>query len=80
MLKLNSLEGMIIGAIGGIIIGAIGGAVAGVLMAPQSGKKTRRALREQASDIGEAIVEKSQDILKAGRHQVSKALRHGKVA
>ena len=80
MLKQNFLEGIIIGAIGGVLIGAIGGAVTGVLMAPQSGKKTRAALREQASDIGEAIGEKSQDIIDAGKRKVSKALQHGKAA
>ncbi len=75
MLKQNFLMGIIIGAIGGLILGAIGGAVAGVLMAPQSGKKTRTALREQVDELGETIKDKSQDILKAGKRQVSMVLQ-----
>lgn len=35
----------------GVVVGAAAGVVAGVLMAPESGERTRRAIAEKAQDL-----------------------------
>ena len=37
----------------GLIAGAVIGAVAGVLLAPKTGKETRKLLKERATQLGE---------------------------
>jgi len=64
--------------VGGVVLGMLVGAVSGVLFAPQSGEETREHLRKQADDIGESIRDKGQDILNAGKRQISTALQHGR--
>ena len=36
----------------GLAVGAIAGALAGTLMAPKSGKETRKAIRTRAGELG----------------------------
>jgi|SRR5690348_15536022 gas vesicle protein len=56
------------GALIGWFIGGalVGGAVA-ILMAPQSGERTRRKLKKQAEKGRKSLLESSQDIVARGR-------------
>lgn len=53
--------------IGWLLIGAAAGAGIALLYAPRSGKETRRIIRRSAEDAKDAIVEKGEDLLDAGR-------------
>lgn len=41
--------------IGGICLGAIAGAIAGVLMAPSSGRETRRQIKAKAQEMTDEL-------------------------
>lgn len=44
-----------------VVTGLVTGAVAGLLFAPQSGKKTRQQIKDEASKVGDEIGEKSKE-------------------
>ncbi len=55
--------------------GAIAGAVAGILLAPQSGEETRRALKGYARKTEEEVIEKAKEaraaldeVIERGKH------------
>jgi gas vesicle protein len=50
----------------GLIAGAIIGAVAGLLLAPKSGKETRKLLKDRASQLGEKASTSFTNILGKG--------------
>ena len=55
------------------LIGAIAGGVAALLYAPQSGKKTRKQIREYVGEFVERTTAKAKDAVSRGVKQV----RHG---
>lgn len=50
----------ILGFVVGLTFGTLLGALTALLLAPQSGKKTRRQIRRTAGDLGDAASEKLQ--------------------
>jgi gas vesicle protein len=55
------------GLIGWLVVGAILGAAVALLLAPESGAKTRRKLRNQAERGRKTILESGQEIFDRGR-------------
>ena len=61
----------------GALIGAAAGAIAGVLLAPKSGKETRKELGKKAKDYSEKAkecAEKGKDFVVAEAKQVGEAV------
>jgi len=50
-----------------LLIGAAAGAGIALLYAPKTGKDTRRLIRRRAEDARDALTEKGEDLLEAGR-------------
>ena len=50
-----------------LLIGAAAGAGVALLYAPQSGEETRKFIRRTAGDAKDAVVDKGEEILDAGR-------------
>jgi gas vesicle protein len=55
------------GLIGWLVVGAILGAAVALLLAPESGEKTRRKLMKQAERGRKTILESGQEIFDRGR-------------
>lgn len=55
------------GVIGWLVVGVVLGAAAALLLAPESGKRTRRKLMKQAERGRKTILESSQEIFDRGR-------------
>ena len=60
-------------AVAFFLVGAAVGAGIALLVAPQSGKQTRRLLQRQYEDAAEAIAEKAGAIRERGREMVDEA-------
>ncbi|HRX43634.1 MAG TPA: YtxH domain-containing protein [Candidatus Dojkabacteria bacterium] len=60
----------------GLLFGAVIGATAGILLAPQSGVKTREDIKKLALDMGD----KAQDLYSYARKQVEKKIKEVKAA
>ena len=58
------------GLLAGLLIGGLAGAVAMLLLAPQSGKKTRTKLLRQGRDLREQAVEAVEDKLEQAHDEV----------
>ena len=61
-----------------LLIGSLAGAVTMLLLAPQSGKKTRRKLRRQSHELREQTAETVEDALDQARdksHQITHDVR-----
>ena len=76
----GSLAGLLAGLLIGLLIGGLTGAVTMLLLAPQSGKRTRAKLyrqgaewREQAAETVDDAVESARDKARQITHDVSKA-------
>ena len=54
-----------------VTAGLLTGALAGLLFAPQAGKKTREKIKDNASDLGEQVSDKSKEIGKTTKEQVN---------
>ncbi len=54
-----------------VLSGLVAGVATALLLAPQSGKKTREQLKKNASDLGESVSEKTQEFGKATKEQVN---------
>lgn len=66
------------GFFGGLLIGGVAGAGAMVLLAPQSGKKTRRQMQRKASEVREQTTGTIEDGIAQARtkaHDVSTSIR-----
>ena len=55
------------GVIGWLVVGVVLGAAVALLLAPESGKRTRRKLMKQAERGRKTILESSQEIFDRGR-------------
>ena len=54
------------------LVGIAVGASVGLLMAPQSGERTRRQIRRKAEDVQADLEELGQDLIDRGRELVEK--------
>jgi gas vesicle protein len=54
-----------------VLSGVVAGVATALLLAPQSGKKTRSKLKESASEIGENVSDKSKELGKVTKEQVN---------
>jgi gas vesicle protein len=52
----------------GLVLGAAGGAIAGLLLAPRTGRETRRLLRETADSLPELIEQLSLELQQQAEH------------
>jgi gas vesicle protein len=48
--------------LGGVLLGALVGAAAGLLLAPQSGKETRRQLQKKAEEVKKTAVKQAEQM------------------
>lgn len=55
------------GLLAGLLLGALAGAVAMLLLAPQSGKKTRRQIRRKGRDLREQTTDTIEDGVSGAR-------------
>jgi gas vesicle protein len=61
-----------LGVLGGMLIGALAGAVTMLLLAPQSGKDTRRQIQEKSIELRDRTTEMVEDTLAQVRTNVNK--------
>lgn len=54
-----------------VLSGIVAGIATTLLLAPQSGEKTRKQLKDSASELGESVSEKSREFGKATKDQVN---------
>lgn len=70
--------------LGGFLLGSVAGVAAGMLLAPRSGRKTRKKLinksKKVASDIADTANTKMRDAVKAYNQRVDKFKGNGKSA
>lgn len=60
------------GVLGGMLIGALAGATAALLLAPQSGKDTRRQIQEKSHELRGRTTELVDDTMAKVRSNVNK--------
>ena len=58
----------------GILVGAIGGYMAGILMAPDSGQKTRKKWKKEASKFTDEVTEKAKGQIESAKTSVNKKI------
>ena len=61
-----------LGVLGGVLIGALAGAAAALLLAPQSGKDTRRQIQEKSIELRDRTTELVDDTMTKVRTNASK--------
>ncbi|MGE0588437.1 MAG: YtxH domain-containing protein [Cyclobacteriaceae bacterium] len=70
--------------LGGFILGSVAGVAAGMLLAPRSGRKTRKKLisksKEMASDLADTANTKMKEAVKAYNERVDRFKANGKHA
>jgi gas vesicle protein len=64
----------------GLLAGAIIGGALALLYAPQSGSATRKQIMDKATEVEEALKEKSGDLMDSVKHSVAEANRKGHAA
>jgi gas vesicle protein len=78
----------ILGVLGGVVIGGLAGSVTMLLMAPQSGKKTRMQIKQKTIELRDQTVEMFEDtmtqlrlesrkIAKGGRRKAKELMQQG---
>lgn len=60
------------GVLGGLLLGALAGAAAALLLAPQSGKDTRRQIQEKSTEIRDRTTELVDDTMAKVRTNANK--------
>lgn len=68
--------------IGGVIVGAALGAAAGLMLAPSSGRKTRKKLKAESKRLANELIEKANESLdsakKAYNEKIEEYTKNGK--
>lgn len=64
--------------LGGVMLGALIGAAAGLLLAPQSGKETRRQLQKKAEEVKKQAVKQAEQVKKDLQRKAEDVARHVK--
>jgi gas vesicle protein len=59
-------------ALFGLILGAAAGVAVGLLMAPQSGDRTRKKIKKASRKLANTLVSKAEDAVEAGNGQVTR--------
>jgi gas vesicle protein len=62
----------VVNNIGWFVAGAVAGVTAALLLAPQSGKRTRRLIADKTQQSREAIEETGKDVVDRGKEMVDK--------
>ncbi len=62
----------------GVLVGASVGIIAGILIAPDSGKRTREKLAGKAKDVKNLMHDSLDDIKTAYNRELESLLNHGK--
>jgi gas vesicle protein len=68
----SSLANSVLGVLAGILIGGLAGAVAMLLLAPQSGKDTRKQIREKSIELRDRTSEMMEDTMAQVRTNTNK--------
>ena len=58
--------------IGSFLIGAAVGAVSGILLAPHSGKKTRKKIKAESKRMADELIEKANESLATAKRNYNK--------
>ncbi len=61
----------------GILSGAVIGGVIALLFAPQSGKETRRMIKDKVTNVVDAVKENTSDVIDTAKETASEASRKG---
>jgi gas vesicle protein len=64
----------------GLLTGAVIGGVVALLYAPQSGKETRRLVKDKTGEVVTAVREKAEDVIDSVKDAASEAGRRGQAA
>jgi gas vesicle protein len=64
----------------GLLTGAVIGGVVALLYAPQSGKETRKLVKDKTGEIVTAVREKTEDVIDSVKDAASEAGRRGQAA
>ena len=70
--EFNDSENNTAGVLGGLLIGALVGAAAALLLAPQSGKDTRRQIQEKSIELRDRTTEVVDDTMAKVRTNANK--------
>lgn len=68
----NHLVNKVLGVLAGILIGGLAGAVAMLLLAPQSGRDTRKQIREKGIELRDRTSEMMEDTMAQVRRNTNK--------
>jgi gas vesicle protein len=64
----------------GVLAGAVIGGTIALLYAPESGKETRKLIKDKAVDVVDAAKERTSDIIDSVKNAASEASRKGQAA
>ena len=67
-LRMNGING-VLGFIGGLLVGGLAGAATMLLVAPQSGKRTRSKIQQSSIELREQATDAIEDALAQTRHK-----------
>ena len=62
----------VLGFLGGLLVGSLAGALAMLLLAPQSGKKTRAKIQQRSIELRDQTTDAVEDAMKQTRHKARK--------
>ena len=60
--------------IGGFLVGAAIGAVSGILLAPYSGRKTRKKIKNESKRMADELINKANESLAAAKRSYNKKI------
>lgn len=68
----------VLGVLGGLLVGGLAGAVAMLLLAPQSGKKTRKQIEEKSIELRDRTTDLVEDTMSQVRSRANKIMTSGR--